>query len=424
MRLLEVVNPQHWTRDWLSQQDLPEWLIATLTIGVDVITLALIILVADFIARKIFISIVKRIVARSKTHWDDYFYEQRVFRNFAHLVPAIIAYYSFDTVFDDIPAVIPYLQKATELYIIVIFTLTINKALKAFEKLMNEDEKYANSSLRILSQIARILSFFVAAIFVVSILAGIKVGSLLGIFAGTSAILILIFQDSIVGLLANLQITMYDLLRVGDWVTLSKYGADGDVMSIDLTTVKIRNFDKTISTVPAKAFVNDSFVNWRGMQEAEGRRIKRNIIIDISSIRFCSPEDIQKYENIGLIKDYVTKTQNEIDSHNANHQLNEPTELNGRSQTNIGVYRNYILNYLKDHPSVDKNFTTMVRQLQPTAEGVPIEVYCFANTIDWSKYELIQADIFDHLYVATERFGLRLYQAPSGSDFKKFIQNQ
>ena len=422
MRLLDIVNPHHWTRNWLLKQDLPEWLIATLTIAVDVITLAIIIFIADFIARKIFISIVKRIVAKSKTHWDDYFYEQKVFRNFAHLVPAIMVYYSLDLVFDDIPSIIPYLRKATELYMIVAVVITVNKALKAFEKLMNEDERYANSSLRIVSQIVRILSFFIAAIFVVSILSGVKAASLIGIFAGTSAILILIFQDTIVGLLANFQITMYDLLRVGDWVTLDKYGADGDVMAVDLTTVKIRNFDKTISTVPAKAFVNDSFVNWRGMKEAQGRRIKRNIIIDISSIRFCSANDLLQFENIGLVKDYVSKKQHEIEQYNTSHNLGSPHELNGRSQTNIGVYRNYILNYLKNHPSISNGFTTMVRQLQPTAQGVPIEVYCFANTTNWAKYELIQADIFDHLYVATAKFGLRLYQAPSGSDFQKLVE--
>lgn len=422
MRLLEIVNPHHWTRNWLMNQDLPEWLIAALTITIDVLTLAVIILIADFIARKVFISIVKRIVAKSKTHWDDYFFEQKVFKNLAHLVPAIIAYYSFNLVFDDIPDIIPYLSKATELYIIVVLVITINKALKAFEKLMNEDERYANSSLRIISQIVRILSFFVAAIFVISVLSGVKAASLIGIFAGTSAILILIFQDTIVGLLANFQITMYDLLRVGDWVTLDKYGADGDVMAVDLTTVKIRNFDKTISTVPAKAFVNDSFVNWRGMEEAQGRRIKRNIIIDISSIRFCTDQDLERFSRVGLVKDYVQKKQSEIDRFNTTHNLAAPQDLNGRSQTNIGVYRNYILNYLKDHPSVSNSFTTMVRQLQPTAQGVPIEVYCFADTINWAKYEMIQADIFDHLYVATEKFGLRLYQAPSGSDFHKLVK--
>ena len=423
MNIFAVVNPHHWTRDWLTRQDLPEWLIGTLTIALDALTLALIAFVADFIMRKIFITIVARLVKKSKTHWDDYFFEQKVFKNLAHLIPAIIVLYSLDWVFDDLPNLLPHLENLVKIYIIVLVVIVINKALKAFESLMNSDEKWANSSLRIVSQIVRILSFFVAAIFVVSILSGIKAASLIGIFAGTSAILILIFQDTIVGLLANLQITMYDLLRVGDWVTLSKYGADGDVMAIDLTTVKIRNFDKTISTVPAKAFVNDSFINWRGMKEAEGRRIKRNIIIDISSIHFCSPEEIEKFSKVKLLHDYILDRQNTIDQYNKLHHLDSPQELNGRAQTNIGVYRNYILNYLRNHPSIDGKFTTMVRQLQPTAQGVPIEVYCFTNTTVWAEYERIQADIFDHLYTATNHFGLQLYQAPSGFDVKALRAN-
>ena len=423
MQLLDVVNPHHWARQWLAQKNLSENVISNITIALDVLALILIALLADFIARKIVFVIIKKVVAKSKTKWDDYFFEQKVFRNLVHLIPAFIILFSLDYVFDDLPSIIPPLSKIVKLYIILLIVIIINKALKAFENLMMHDEKLANSPLRTLSQVSRILVFFGAAVIVISILSGIKIGSIVGILAGTSAILILIFQDTINGLLANLQITMYDLLRVGDWVTLSKYGADGDVMAIDLTTVKIRNFDKTISSVPAKAFVNDSFVNWRGMKEAEGRRIMRNIIIDISSIRFCTETDIEKFSKVNVVKDYVLNKQVEIDRHNKENNLDSPSELNGRIQTNLGVYRNYILSYLNNHPNVDPKFTVMVRQLQSTAQGVPVEVYCFANTTVWTKYELIQADIFDHLYAATEYFGLRLYQAPSGKDFQAFAKN-
>ena len=421
MQLLEIVNPHHWARQWLTKQNLSEDLISNLTIAFDVLALILIALVADFVARKVVFVVIKRLVAKSKTKWDDYFYEQKVFKNLVHLIPAFIILFSLDFVFDDIPSVIAPLSKTIKLYIILLIVIVINKALKAFENLMVHDEKLANSPLRTLSQVSRILLFFGALVIVISILSGIKIGSIVGILAGTSAILILIFQDTINGLLANLQITMYDLLRVGDWVTLSKYGADGDVMAIDLTTVKIRNFDKTISSVPAKAFVNDSFVNWRGMKEAQGRRIMRNIIIDISSIGFCTEADIAKFSKVKLVQDYVMSKQDEIDNDNKERGLDSPATLNGRIQTNLGVYRNYILSYLNNHPNIDPHFTIMVRQLQSTPQGVPVEVYCFANTTVWTKYELIQADIFDHLYAATAHFGLRLYQAPSGKDFQDFV---
>jgi miniconductance mechanosensitive channel len=305
-----------------------------------------------------------------------------------------------------------------KIYIIVLIVIVINKALGAFEDLMLDDEKLVNSPLRTVSQVVRILVFFVALVLMISVLSGIPAANLLGILAGTSAILILIFQDSIVGLLANFQITMYDLLRVGDWVTLEKQGVDGDVLAIDLTTVKVRNFDKTISSVPAKAFVSEAFANWRGMKEEGARRIKRNILIDINSIRFVGEDDIETFKKVMFVKDYVGRKQDEIEQDNKEKNIDTSVLINGRRQTNIGVYRQYVSKYLHEHKRVDNNFMAMVRQLQPTAQGVPIEVYCFANTIVWGEYEVIQADIFDHLYAATEYFGLRLFQAPTGRDIR------
>ena len=418
MYFLDIINPNHWTRQWLSELGTPEWLIGAITITVDVIALALLAYLTDFITRKVILTIIARVVKRSKTKWDDYFYERRVFRNFAHLLPAILVYYAFPIVFDDVPGSILFLQKLVQIYIIILVVIVINKALRALEDLMINSEKLVNSPLRTVSQVVRVLTFFVALVLIISVLTGIKAANLLGILAGTSAILILIFQDSIVGLLANFQITMYDLLRVGDWVTLSKYEVDGDVIAIDLTTVKVRNFDKTISSVPAKAFVNDAFVNWRGMKEEGARRIKRNILIDINSVGFCSDDDLERFSKVQLVHNYIHEKQQEIDKYNTIHNIDTSYSINGRRQSNIGIYRNYVQKYLERHPRIDTNFMVMVRQLQPTANGIPIEVYCFTNTTVWGEYEVIQADIFDHLFAATEYFGLRLYQAPSGRDFR------
>ncbi len=423
MDFLDITFTTHWAHDWLVSKNFPEWSVEALTILIDFVGLFIVAIIADWVSRKIFLGIISKVVAKSKTQWDDYFYKQKVFKTLAHLIPAIIVRYTVDNILYDFPAVFPVLVTIVDIYIIVLIVMVLSKSLKALENLMVNDPKLANSPLRTISQVTRILIFFVAVVFVVSLLTGIKAGTILGVMAGTSAILILIFQDTINGILANLQITMYDLLRVGDWVTLDKYGADGDVVSIDLTTVKISNFDKTISSVPARAFVNDSFINWRGMKEAKSRRIKRNVLIDISSIKFCTENDIAAFAEIGLVKDYVLNKQTEINNYNQRHNLTSPTKLNGRVQSNIGVYRNYILNYLEKHPNIDTNFTIMVRQLQPTPEGVPLEVYCFANTTVWTKYELIQADIFDHLYAATGLFNLRLYQSPAGSDFRYLKSN-
>jgi miniconductance mechanosensitive channel len=423
MTLLEIINPNHWARQWLSAKELPEWAVVTITNVLDSIALVLLAIIADFIARKVFLAIISSIVKRSKTKWDDHFYERKVFRSLAHLAPAILVFYALPFVFDDLPNMVLIIQKIMKIYIIVLVVIVINKALRAFEDLMLADEKLVNSPLRTVSQVVRILVFFVAFVFIISVLSGIPAANLLGILAGTSAILILIFQDSIVGLLANFQITMYDLLRVGDWVTLERQGVDGDVLSIDLTTVKVRNFDKTISSVPAKAFVSEAFVNWRGMKEEGARRIKRNILIDINSIHFLTDDDFKAVKKVGFVHDYVERKQSEIEVYNKEQNVDTSILINGRRQTNIGVYRQYVSKYLQEHKRVDNNFMVMVRQLQPTAQGVPIEVYCFANTTVWGEYEVIQSDIFDHLYAATEYFGLRLFQAPTGRDLRSLQGN-
>jgi miniconductance mechanosensitive channel len=307
MLLLELINPDHWVRDWLSEKDLSEGMVSALTITADIIVLVLIAIISDFITKRLILSLIARIVKRSKNKWDDYFYERKVFQNLAHLVPAILLFYIIPLMFDEVPNIILIVQKLIQLYIIVLIVIVIDKALRAFETLMINDERLVNSPLRTVSQVVRVLTFFIALVVIISLLSGIPIGRLLTVLAGTSAILILVFQDSIVGLLANLQITMYDLMRVGDWVTLNKQGVDGDVIAIDLTTVKIRNFDKTISIVPAKAFVQESFVNWRGMKEEGARRIKRNILIDINSVRFASEADLENFKKVNLVSDYITR---------------------------------------------------------------------------------------------------------------------
>jgi miniconductance mechanosensitive channel len=313
---------------------------------------------------------------------------------------------------------IPYFEKAVVVYILILVVTVVNRTLRALENWLSQNEKHTNTPIRTISQVVRLLAFFGAAIALISILTGTSAGAILGAFAGTTAILILVFQDSIKGLLANFQIHMYDLVKVGDWITFSKYGVDGDVLSIDLTTVKVKNFDKTVSTVPATAFVQDSFVNWRGMSESGARRIKRNIHIDITSIRHLDEGLMDALKEIDLIAAFMNKRQGEIDDDNAGKDMKGASLLNGRSQTNIGLYRKYIELYLSNHGGINNDFTLMVRQLQPTTEGIPIEVYCFTATTEWAVYEGIMSDIFDHLYAATRHFDLALYQKPTGADMR------
>ena len=408
----------HWATDWLANKNInPEW-IEWISLGIDLIILIVISLLADFLSRRILISIIHAAVKRSKATWDDYFFEQRVFKNLAHLVPAGIVYQSLPYVFNDVPAVIPFLEKIIVIYFLVLMVSLINRTLRALENWLSQNDKYTNTPIRTISQVMRLLAFFGTAIALISLLTGTSAGSVLGAFAGTTAILILVFQDSIKGLLANFQIHMYDLVKVGDWVTFSKYGVDGDVLSIDLTTVKVKNFDKTISTVPAIAFVSESFVNWRGMDDSGARRIKRNINIDITSIRHLDQGLSDTLKEIDLIRLFMEKRQDEIDDVNTSRNIAGASLLNGRRQTNIGLYRRYIEFYLERHPNIHNDLMSMVRQLQQSTEGIPVEVYCFTTTTEWNEYENIMSDIFDHLYAATRHFDLALFQKPTGSDIR------
>ena len=408
----------HWATDWLTNKNInPEW-IEWISLGIDLIILIVISLLADFLSRRILISVIHAAVKRSKATWDDYFFEQRVFKNLAHLVPAGIVYQSLPYVFNDVPAVIPFLEKIIVIYFLVLMVSLINRTLRALENWLSQNDKYTNTPIRTISQVMRLLAFFGTAIALISLLTGTSAGSVLGAFAGTTAILILVFQDSIKGLLANFQIHMYDLVKVGDWVTFSKYGVDGDVLSIDLTTVKVKNFDKTISTVPAIAFVSESFVNWRGMDDSGARRIKRNINIDITSIRHLDQGLSDALKEIDLIRLFMEKRQDEIDDVNTSRNIAGASLLNGRRQTNIGLYRRYIEFYLERHPNIHTDHMSMVRQLQPTTEGIPVEVYCFTTTTEWNEYEDIMSDIFDHLYAATRHFDLALFQKPTGADIR------
>lgn len=408
----------HWASQWLANQNVDERYIEWVALGIDVVLLALLSLLADFISRRILVSIIHAAVKRTKATWDDYFFEQKVFKGLAHLVPAAIVFNSLAYVLSDVPRMIPYFEKAVVVYILILVVTVVNRTLRALENWLSQNEKYTNTPIRTISQVVRLLAFFGAAIALISILTGTSAGAILGAFAGTTAILILVFQDSIKGLLANFQIHMYDLVKVGDWITFSKYGVDGDVLSIDLTTVKVKNFDKTVSTVPATAFVQDSFVNWRGMSESGARRIKRNIHIDITSIRHLDEGLMDALKEIDLIAAFMNKRQGEIDNDNAGKDMKGASLLNGRRQTNIGLYRKYIEFYLSNHSGINNDFTLMVRQLQPTTEGIPIEVYCFTATTEWAVYEGIMSDIFDHLYAATRHFDLALYQKPTGADMR------
>lgn len=275
---------------------------------------------------------------------------------------------------------------------------------------------FADKPIASYFQLIRIIIYIGTGILVLSVLLGKSPLYFLSAFGAMTAIILLIFKDTILGLVASVQISSNDMVRVGDWVEMPKFNADGDVIAINLNTVKVRNWDKTVTTVPTYFFITDSFKNWRGMQESGGRRIKRALNINVRTIRFVDPETRERYKKIYLIRDFVTRRQEDIEKYNAEHNLDTSVLINGRRMTNIGVFRHYVEAYLKNHKRIRQDMTLLVRQLPLGAEGVPIEVYCFTNTTAWAEFEEIQSDIFDHLLSAAASFDLEIYQQPSGSD--------
>jgi len=415
---MDDFNLEHWARNWLLEQGLSEQVTSYLTLGIDLLILVIISFIADFIARRIILGVVRTYVKRSKNTYDDVFLEKRVFHSLAHLVPAFIIYYSIPWVFNDIAISISLLQKIITLYMIVVVMTVITRFLRGLEHIGLHSNRMEGKPVSSYTQVFVIVNYIGGAILILSMLIGKSPVTILTAFGAATAVILLIFRDTILGLVASIQISANDMVRLGDWVSVEKYGADGDVIEINLTTVKIRNWDKTITTVPTYAFISDSFKNWRGMQSVGLRRIKRSLNIDLSSVKFVTDEMRQQYLKYERVKDYVNQRQGEIDNYNKETKADKNELINGRHMTNLGVFRRYAENYLKGHPKIDHREIIMVRHLQPTEKGLPLEIYAFSNDIEWLNYEIIQADIFDHLLAAVEKFDLRVFQNPSGNDIK------
>ena len=308
----------------------------------------------------------------------------------------------------------------TDAYLIIAGLVIVLAMLKVFEYVVAKSPVFADKPVASYFQLARIILYVTSGVLVFSVLLGKSPLYFLSAFGAISAIILLIFKDTILGLVASVQISSNDMVRVGDWVEMPKFNADGDVVAINLNTVKVQNFDKTITSIPTYYFITDSFKNWRGMQESGGRRIKRSLYINVRTIKFVDPETRERYKKYQLITDYVTQRQQQIEAFNKDRQIDTSELINGRRMTNIGVFRHYVEHYLRSLSTIRDDLTLLVRHLPVQDRGLPIEVYCFTNTTKWAEYESIQADIFDHLLAAAEYFDLEIYQQPSGSDFVGF----
>lgn len=419
--MMEEFNLEHWAHDWFLEQGLNSTWASYLTLAIDVLFLLAVSLLVDFIVRRIILRIVKAYVDRSKNKYDDVFYEKRVFQSLGHIIPAIIVYNSIPWVFDGVNVSTEFLQKLVTVYVVINITITVNRFLKALQDIGHNMARFEGKPVNSIVQVFVIINYIISVVLILSLLIGESPLTILTGFGAATAVILLIFRDTILGLVASIQISANDMVRLGDWVSMEKYGADGDVIEINLTTVKVRNWDKTISTVPTYAFISDSFKNWRGMENLGVRRIKRSINIDLNTIQFVDDTMRKQFMKYEIVIDYLTERQQEIDSYNNEKGVDKSELLNGRHMTNVGVFRAYALHYLLKHPKIDQNETIMVRQLQPSEKGLPLEVYAFSNDIAWVNYENIQGDIFDHLISAVPKFGLKLFQNPTGGDLEGWI---
>lgn len=365
-------------------------------------------------AKKLLLKMSEVYISKSKNRWDDIIKQNKVIEQLTYLAPALVIH-AFAPVF---PSYQAWIQRIVFSYMVFIILLTLDKLLNAIDEIYRKFEVSKIKPIKSYLQVLKIASYIIGIIIIIGVLIERSPWILLSGIGAATAVFLLIFQNSILGLVAGIQLAANDMVRLGDWIEMPKYGADGDVVEISLHTVKVQNWDKTITTLPTHSLIAESFKNWRGMQESGGRRIKRSIYIDMTSIKFCTEEMLERYKQIQYIQEYVENKRKEIEAYNREHGIDTSHIVNGRHLTNIGTFRAYVEQYLKNHPRIHKGMTQIVRQLQPAENGLPIEIYVFTNNTAWVSYEAIQSDIFDHILAVVSEFDLRIYQGPTGYDLK------
>jgi len=408
--------------NWLVIVGLSKEAAAVLSVIFDITVLVVLIFVVNWITRRFLVPAVERTVKRTVNKLDDVLIENLFFRRLSQLLPLIVAYVACDVVFPNLNLAVNLTKRLILILLVLVGLRTIDAFLNSIHEIYRSTEISKGRPVRGYIQALKIFVYSLAGIFIIAIATNKSPLGIITVFGGLTAVLILVFKDTILGFVASIQLVTNDMLRVGDWIEMPKYSADGDVIDISINTIKVRNWDKTIATIPTYTLVSDSFKNWRGMSESGGRRIKRSVFIDMNSIKFCSDAMLERFGKIHLLKDYLNSKKQEIEAFNAEQHADTAVLINGRRQTNVGVFRAYVIAYLKQHPKIHQNMTFLVRQLQPTSQGLPIELYVFSNDQVWANYEGIQADIFDHILASIPEFDLRIYQYPSGYDLLGFTK--
>ena len=370
----------------------------------------------DLVAKRVLTGVVRAFAERSRATWDDTLVEHNVFGRLVQVVPALVIFAGTPFVPGLQDSLVQLIRNVAMGYLVLMLTLGLTAMLGAAQTIYETLPVAKDRPLKGFVQLLQIVVWILGGVMIVAAVLDRSPLLLLSGFGAMTAILLLVFKDTILSLVASVQLTAQDMVRVGDWIEMPQFGADGDVVDVQLHTIKVQNWDKTITTIPTHRFISDSFKNWRGMSQSGGRRIKRALFIDVSSIRIQTQDEVDRFMRFALLKDYIKAKEQELADYNAGLEVEVDADVNRRRLTNIGTFRAYAFNYLKNHPRIHKDMTLIVRQLAPGPEGLPLEIYCFTTTTAWAEYEDIQSDIFDHLLAIVPEFDLRLYQQPAGSD--------
>lgn len=374
------------------------------------VLLSLLSFIFYWVTKKCIIPLFYKFFKKTSFTWDDAIVEKNAFRKLAHITPALIIKIGAPILFRDYPSSLSIVNKLTDAYLIFASTLILVAFLEVIESLVSKKPVFSDKPLGSYFQLGRIIIYLISAILILSVLLGKSPVYFLSVFGAMSAIVLLIFKDTILGFVSSIQMSANDMVRVGDWIEMPKFNADGEVIAINLNTVKVQNWDKTVTTIPTYFFTSDSFKNWRGMQESGGRRIMRSLNINVKTVKFVDDATRESYKKIFLLKDYIESRQKEIEEFNSKYDFDSSVLMNGRRMTNLGVFRHYVENYLKNHRRIHQGLNLLVRQLPLEDKGIPLEVYCFTKTTAWNEYEDIQSDIFDHLLASASFFDLEVYQ--------------
>ena len=401
---------KHYIYDLLIEKGLTDVTAKYLNMLVLLLILLLVALIVDFMTKRLLWRFFSGIAKRTKTNFDDILIQNKLPRNIAHIIPLILLIEFVPKVFSDFTDAELIIENTLKIIAIVLTLRIVKSLLNSVKDYLKTLPKYKDKPIDSYIQVFLIFAWFIGIFAAFAIVTGLSFLKFFGTIGAASAVVILVFRDTILGFVASIQVSLNDMVRIGDWISFEKYGADGDVTEINLATVKVQNWDKTITTIPTYALISDSFKNWRGMTNSGGRRIKRSVIIKASTIRFLKTDDIERLKSIQLVSSYLNSKSEEIIAYNTKNKIDKTALINGRNLTNFGVFRKYLQTYIEKHSAINKEMTLMVRQLEPTPQGIPLEIYAFSSDQRWINYEYIIGDIFDHVLASVSFFDLEIYE--------------